>query len=617
MSLQVWLPLINDIKNQGLDDMTQFVNNGATIASEGGFGHSHYLNKVTLSCPNFTLLESTDSFSACCWVKFTAFPSDSNAYCICLNTSSASTYKFILGVYSNNGTTASFRLNMGNSVGTLQLNTWYHLAICVNGTTGYMYINGELKKTVTDVKQQSATNLIIGGRSSNTAGTSFTGLSAPGYYNDIRIYDHCLSKKEVAELAKGLIFHMPLNNNGYGGRNIITTMSSGGRTALIDKYTLEADFSQNADTYGYFNVSPALELDKPYTLSFDVSNFPEGSKWTWQLWNKNDYSFAITGNGHYVYTFTPVASKLPTGYSLTKFLFDDGSRTNPANLVQFSNFKLEAGTQETPWAPNQSNFFETDFQIDETSGYNRSGQSVQFMDISSDTPKYNVSTVWKDSTDFINIPNFFDLEQTISEITICGWFKTNTLNGTAPNLFNFGANNFIRGRISGANSLWSYWNINGTKFGTTATTETTTDNNWHHYAFSFKNGIIKTYFDGALKNTSDQSATGTVLLCSQITNWGLGGYTPTGEKFLGQQSDFRVYATALADEDILELAEVRPGVDKNGNFYISKLQETSAANPLITKEGISDVPDAFYELDSEENFKIGKENIIANYIYEI
>lgn len=616
MSLQVWLPLINDMKNQGIDDMTQFVNNGATIVADGKFGHSYYLNKVTLSCPNFTILESTDEFSACCWVKFISFPTDSNAYCICLNTTTTSVYKFVLGIYSSNGTTASFRLNLGNSVGTLQLNTWYHLAICVKGTTGYMYINGELKKTVSEVKQQSSTNLIIGGRSTNASGTAFTGVSAPGYYNDVRIYDHCLSKKEVSELAKGLILHYPLNNNGYSGRNLITTMSGGGRTTLIDKYTLEADFSQNVDTYGYFNVSPALELDVPYTLSFDVSNFPEGGKWGWRLWNNANYEVVVTENGHYTYTFTPVASKLPTDYSLTKFLFDDGSRTNPANQVLFSNFKIEAGTQETPWAPNQGYFFETDFQIDETSGYNRSGQSVQLMNVSSDTPKYNVSTVWKDSTDFVNIPNFIEKDSTISEITICGWFKTDTLNSTAPNLFNFGANNFIRGRIAGNSSLWSYWNINGTKVGVSATTGATTDNNWHHYAFSFKDGVIKTYFDGVLKGTSDQNETGTVLLCSQTTGWGLGGYTATGEKFIGQQSDFRVYATALADEDILELAEVRPGVDKNGNFYISKLQEHNATSPLITKTGVSDVSDMFYEMDSEENFKITKDNITANYIYE-
>ena len=595
MSLRVWLPLLNDTKNYGLDNI-ELIDRGSTLITNDGIpGQCHYLNGKTLSYSGFTSLESTDEFSACCWVKFIALPEGSSAYCICVNNSSASSYKFVLGIYSSDGITATFRLNGGNSIGTLELNTWYHLAVCVAGTTGYMYINGELVKTVTTVTQSSCTNLVIGGRSNNTACTSFKGVGAPAYYNDVRIYDHCLSKKEIHEIAKGLIIHYPLDNNGWGGRNLITTMSSGGCTTLAGKYGLNADFGQNVDTYGYFNVSPALELNTAYTLSFDVSNFPDGAKWGWRLWNRVEYEFMVTGNGHYSYTFIPEESKLPSGYSLTKFLFDDGGKTNPSGIVNFTNFKIESGNKATAWAPNYIENFEEPLLIEDTSGYNRPGTAVQAMNVSSDTPRYDISTIWKDSTDFIAMPNFMKIDQTINKITICGWYKTNTMNSTAPNFFNFGANDFIRGRIAGAASLWSYWNINGTRLSATASTPATTDNKWHHYAFSFNNGVIKIYFDGVLKSTTDHSSTGTILKCSRITGWGLGGYNPTGEKFLGQQSDFRVYATALSDEDILELYEGRPGVDKAGNFYVAKLQENTSVAPNITKTSIADVPGAFYE----------------------
>ena len=123
-------------------------------------------------------------------------------------------------------------------------------------------------------------------------------------------------------------------------KNLISTMVAGGRTTLNGAYGLDADFSQNKDTYGRFNMATPLKLGTPYTLTFNVSNFPDGATWSWQLWNRSEYSFKITKNGAYSYTFIPDATKLPADYSLSLFLFDDGTRTNPANVVKFTNFSI-------------------------------------------------------------------------------------------------------------------------------------------------------------------------------------------------------------------------------------------------------------------------------------
>ncbi len=40
------------------------------------------------------------------------------------------------------------------------------------------------------------------------------------YLNDVRIYNHCLSNKEIEEIAKGLALHYKLDNNGMGGNNL-------------------------------------------------------------------------------------------------------------------------------------------------------------------------------------------------------------------------------------------------------------------------------------------------------------------------------------------------------------------------------------------------------------
>lgn len=148
MSLLVWLPLIGDLKNRGVSSCN-FKDNGVTLTETGGKINNkcYYLNGKTLSKPNFSELVDVPNFSVCCWVKFTSFPSaGSNAYCICLNTTSASSYKICLGVYSasgSDGTKAHVRLNGNDSTGDIYLNQWYHLAATVSGTVGNIYINGK------------------------------------------------------------------------------------------------------------------------------------------------------------------------------------------------------------------------------------------------------------------------------------------------------------------------------------------------------------------------------------------------------------------------------------------------------------------------------------------
>jgi hypothetical protein len=85
----------------------------------------------------------------------------------------------------------------------------------------------------------------------------------------------------------------------------------------------------------------------------------------------------VSGNGHHTFTFSPSADTLPTDYSLTKFLFDDGSRNAPANIVSFSNFKIETGAVATPFSPHSTDITGSTLSIQDVIGYNYTGTAVQ------------------------------------------------------------------------------------------------------------------------------------------------------------------------------------------------------------------------------------------------
>ena len=74
-----------------------------------------------------------------------------------------------------------------------------------DGTNVKFYVNGELKKTLAQtgqVEDAMDDNLITWAR----RGVSASAIYA-AKYNDIRIYDHALSAKEIKEISKGLILH--------------------------------------------------------------------------------------------------------------------------------------------------------------------------------------------------------------------------------------------------------------------------------------------------------------------------------------------------------------------------------------------------------------------------
>jgi hypothetical protein len=102
---------------------------------------------------------------------------------------------------------------------TIAVDTWTHVGFTCsrNGdvSTVTLYINGEPDGVHTIsypiANPDDYVHLFSWARDgAQTAPTIFGHYKPLGYMNDFRIYDHCLSPREVKLLAQGLVAHYPL-----------------------------------------------------------------------------------------------------------------------------------------------------------------------------------------------------------------------------------------------------------------------------------------------------------------------------------------------------------------------------------------------------------------------
>ena len=185
-------------------------NNGVILSSNGKIGNTFHFTEngyCTLSSA-IVPSESTD-FSCAYWVK-----ENSN------NTVSSfrGVYNcggFLIGQYGS-------KFDVYNTSGgcdvvaSIDSTKWNHCCVTFSrDKVVRLYINGEFVKESSATSFPSSGTVSYIGRRVNSGTNQYNDM----YLNDFRIYDHCLSAKEVSEIAKGLVLHYPLNG-GEGGINL-------------------------------------------------------------------------------------------------------------------------------------------------------------------------------------------------------------------------------------------------------------------------------------------------------------------------------------------------------------------------------------------------------------
>lgn len=569
MSCLIWLPLNGDLRNNGLLSVTPVQSGGSFVAGKtgkcfdtDGSGTIKMQNSIPINKEfTFSVWVNMNEMTPA-WARVFGLYYSSNDYIgLCLNGSASS-----LGfhVYSNvNGAKTNIVDAYAFPMGT---NEWHHITVtCDSNNMHRWYYDSSLVWSAQRSYDVNTTYSLL--QIGQIEGISSAKCNCK--VCDFRFYDTALSPYEIKLLSQGLVLHYPLDRNGLGGENIISG-------TYADTAT---EGSWAFPTSGYSDKFSPTTIIVPsgsnYVLSFDAKSTVAGDKVVTHFYIPNTTTrvqsstgFSGTGtDGYCVIPITTVWKRYWVKYTQSKtttvkhvicpqLISSLGTGTVSIRMV-----KLEAGTEPTPWCPSNI----TDTTVYDTSGFGNNGTATN-VTYDGDTARYTASSVFNGSTSNIALSSVFQNGQTITELTVCEWFNTTTLNGTTPNLWSLGENAFHRLRIASATSVWFYSKVGTGMKAATYSCKTLTDGNWHQAVFTFKDGIITVYIDGDQIGTSDFSSDGTYLMCSS-TSWHLGGYTTMAEKYLGKLSDFRIYATALSADEIKDLFDASAKVHRDGTMY--------------------------------------------------
>lgn len=287
MSLQVWMPLNGDLHNQGLSNLifTNVNSNYTTIDNNGKIGKCYTNNSHTEGgLVSNTTINLGQKQSMFCWFKFTDLVSTSSLggnlvsqHRYSSNQGLGISIKYVssttgyLSVNTGDGSNRTYNTYCGTTL--LQANTWYHGGFTYDNGTMKIYVNGICEKTV-DIGTQSvpADYLVVFAWSLNSTSGSgvFGNYKLQGSLNDVRVYNHCLSEGEIKRLARGLVVHYPLNNNGLGNENLYGYGSDCTSVASLNQSTnkftvVTEDGHVCAHASGALQTTAYLQSQIPFT----------------------------------------------------------------------------------------------------------------------------------------------------------------------------------------------------------------------------------------------------------------------------------------------------------------------------------------------------------------
>lgn len=598
------------IKNQGLINDEFITSIDPTFSNDGKLGKCLEQGQFDMSATMTSKILNNQALTMCFWIYVNAEEGSkgSTIFGNINNNVEFNNRKFSIFQYP---TCNDLHLSWMNDAakafmmtpiykGVLPSYQWTHVTITYHNPTMTVYINGIKKYTYSGVSNSSSFEYQ----------TRVVWQNAYRKLNDFRIYNECLSPRQVKEISKGLVCHYLLGevDGKIGGRNLIKNGKGNEKAGFFKNFpTVTDEYGEftlkSKKTYATISLYDGFvygcrdyPVGEKYTWSYDIMytawNFPTGSN-RGEFWMGQRYTNATSGetatgawrgvtrhilpvvgqNGcelnkwyHVKQTVTiPQQASSNVGQQNYISFYNSNANVEASFTARLKNVKLEKSSTATPWtsAPEDDASF-YDNIIYDTSGYENNGSVTDSTcpTWSSDTPRYKGSYVFNGNNQYLKFQN--PITSSSTDFTISCWVKFDDITGNST---------ICTMRTAVGNGIALFKIGNKIRFDDngqcTFSDYTISANEWIHVVVTRSSSCKKLYVNGILKQTVN--TVGDMKLISNVGTIGASSQGGDGiSNYLnGQLSDFRIYATALSDSHILELYQSSASVDNNGNLMLA------------------------------------------------
>ena len=610
MALQIWLPLNGNLNNQGLNTYT--ISNTGVIDSLGKIGSCYsYSKQYTLISGD--IISNLSKFSISCWVYLT----NASTYNIFTSENSSGYWQFLLGNNSikvRDSVSGLSGSRIDKTITAIPSSVWVHVTVVYDKGVVKVYQNGVLKDTLTfhsGATMNTHDKMYIGADGLNNTSTY------PGNckINDFRVYNHCLSDKEVSEISKGLILHYKLSenyqtlNNSFNYPTFNISSSNGGwlhwapsnNTGTYSQNKNREYIYRDTQTYSHYfehtsgknyyicYQSPAFEGG--YRSAQAIIKMPNGEDPRGHVWFSHNANVGTNPPT----TFT----QLGDGFWLMKH---EGFQQDGSNdLVSIGISHNKGVYVSEAYLENDkkvcSDIFSTNNNnVIDCSGYTREGEIIGNLTTNSDTPRYDYVTSF-DGKSYIQITS-----PSVEVRSVSFWAKWDSIPSGQSVVFVDQKSRMGFGLMS-TGILCSSNGISTNTFNKTSIVA----NKWYHFVIvNTGTAPTSTNRDLFINGVKQIPTSNTSDWTFNIDYLQVGKRSTTSDGFVGSISDFRMYVTPLTDNDVMDLYSTSTSVDNFGNLHCYEVDEST--ENLFKVEYINEVS----KLDINWTLRNGEYALILN-----